>query len=425
MRESSVSVAALARDGRVTELPGIGKTLEEKIDRARRDRRHPGRRQAAREVPERADRRSCTCRASGPKRARRLYDELGIDSLDALRAAARGGPDPRAARVRRRRPRRTCSRRWPTPTTTDGPAPRVLLLDARCAIAEQIVERAARPSGRRARRARRLAAAAGRLGQGPRHHRHRRRPRRAGRGAARAATRSSRCARPARRARGCMHPHRPEGRPAGRRARPVRQPAPALHRLQGAQRGAARVRGAARAARLRVRDPRRRDRRDACAARPRRRSTRRSGCDWIPPELREGRGELEAARPAGRACRTLIELDDLRGDLHCHTTLSDGARPLEEMAAAARARAATSTSRSPTTRPRTGSATTSRRTRCAARIERGPRARTRARRVRAAGRHRGQHPPRRLARLRRRAARAARLGDRLGPHLVPDGRAGR
>jgi len=60
----------------------------------------------------------------------------------------------------------------------------------------------------------------------------------------------------------------------------------------------------------------------------------RLGMQYIPPELRENRGELEAAR-AGRLPE-LIELADIRGDLHMHTTLSDGHASVEEMAAAAR-----------------------------------------------------------------------------------------
>jgi len=54
---------------------------------------------------------------------------------------------------------------------------------------------------------------------------------------------------------------------------------------------------------------------------------------WIPPELRENRGELEAAR-AGKLPR-LIELKDLRGDLHVHTKATDGHNTLREMAEAA------------------------------------------------------------------------------------------
>ncbi len=57
------------------------------------------------------------------------------------------------------------------------------------------------------------------------------------------------------------------------------------------------------------------------------------GYAWIPPELRENRGELEAARVG--ALPQLVELDDLRGDLHMHTDVSDGRGTLEEMAAAA------------------------------------------------------------------------------------------
>jgi len=61
------------------------------------------------------------------------------------------------------------------------------------------------------------------------------------------------------------------------------------------------------------------------------------GYEFIPPELRENSGELEAARE-GRL-PALIELSDLRGDLHSHSTWSaDGKSSLEEMALAARAR---------------------------------------------------------------------------------------
>jgi DNA polymerase (family 10) len=58
------------------------------------------------------------------------------------------------------------------------------------------------------------------------------------------------------------------------------------------------------------------------------------GLEYIPPELREDDGELEAAA-AGRLPK-LIELADLRGDLHVHSDWSDGSEPLEAMARAAR-----------------------------------------------------------------------------------------
>jgi DNA polymerase (family 10) len=62
----------------------------------------------------------------------------------------------------------------------------------------------------------------------------------------------------------------------------------------------------------------------------------RLGLGYIEPELREANGEIRAAADA--ALPDLVELEDLRGDLHCHTTLSDGRNSLEEMAEAAKAR---------------------------------------------------------------------------------------
>jgi DNA polymerase (family 10) len=57
------------------------------------------------------------------------------------------------------------------------------------------------------------------------------------------------------------------------------------------------------------------------------------GYDWIPPELRENGGELEAARNG--SLPRLVELKDIRGDLHTHTTWSDGKDSLEDMVARA------------------------------------------------------------------------------------------
>jgi DNA polymerase (family 10) len=59
------------------------------------------------------------------------------------------------------------------------------------------------------------------------------------------------------------------------------------------------------------------------------------GLPWIPPELREDRGEIDAARE-GRLPE-LVTLDDIRGDLQSHTTDSDGRASLEEMAEVAEA----------------------------------------------------------------------------------------
>ncbi len=60
------------------------------------------------------------------------------------------------------------------------------------------------------------------------------------------------------------------------------------------------------------------------------------GLPWIPPELREDAGEIEAALTG--KLPTLVEPADIRGDLHCHTRASDGHHTIEAFAAAARAR---------------------------------------------------------------------------------------
>jgi DNA polymerase (family 10) len=59
------------------------------------------------------------------------------------------------------------------------------------------------------------------------------------------------------------------------------------------------------------------------------------GLDWIPPELRENIGEIEMAE--AHTLPKLLEQHEIRGDLHMHTTATDGRATLEEMAEAARA----------------------------------------------------------------------------------------
>ena len=58
------------------------------------------------------------------------------------------------------------------------------------------------------------------------------------------------------------------------------------------------------------------------------------GLPWIPPELRENRGEIEAAEK--KRLPTLVELKDIRGDLHAHSRATDGHNTLEEIAQAAK-----------------------------------------------------------------------------------------
>ena len=60
------------------------------------------------------------------------------------------------------------------------------------------------------------------------------------------------------------------------------------------------------------------------------------GMDWMPPELRENLGEIEAA--AQHTLPKLVELSDIRGDVHAHTTETDGHNSIREMAEAGLAR---------------------------------------------------------------------------------------
>jgi DNA polymerase (family 10) len=59
------------------------------------------------------------------------------------------------------------------------------------------------------------------------------------------------------------------------------------------------------------------------------------GMSWVPPEMREDMGEIEAAAEGGVGLPTLIEPSDIKGTLHNHTVASDGTASLEEMAEAA------------------------------------------------------------------------------------------
>jgi DNA polymerase (family X) len=86
VRDASVSVAALAREGRATELSGIGKTLQEKVQSLVETGSIPATEKLRAKFPEGLV-AITRLPGLGPKRARMLYDELGIDSPDALRAA--------------------------------------------------------------------------------------------------------------------------------------------------------------------------------------------------------------------------------------------------------------------------------------------------------------------------------------------------
>src|ERR671929_2335152 len=83
VRGAPRSVAAMTREGTVTELPGIGRTLEEKIEALLDTGTIPAVEKLRARIP--AGLVALTrLPGLGPKRARKLFDEVGIDSLQAL-----------------------------------------------------------------------------------------------------------------------------------------------------------------------------------------------------------------------------------------------------------------------------------------------------------------------------------------------------
>jgi DNA polymerase (family 10) len=334
VRDASVSVLGLARAGRATELPGIGRTLEEKL-RALDD---TGDMPAAQRLRERIPTGLIAVMhlpGFGPKRARRLYDELGVDSLDALRAAAEAGRIRAlrgfGARVEENLVRVLAE----VDQDGGGPAPRILLSRA-LPVAEQILGALrAHPAAERVELAgslRRLADAAkdidviatatdpaalsgtlGELALVETVHS-------AGDAGARVTTYS--------------------GMKVDLKIVAPDQFGNVLQHFTGSKAHNVALRESAVRRGLHVSEYGILD--DAtgetlrCATEEE--VYARLGLAWIPPELREGRGELEAAAAGGPGLPALVELEDLRGDLHCHTTLSDGRQSAEEMALAARGR---------------------------------------------------------------------------------------
>jgi DNA polymerase (family 10) len=87
VRDASVSIAALAREGRATELPGIGPTIQEKVLALSNEGSIPAAVKLRAKYPAGLV-EMMRLPGLGPKRARRLFDELGLDSLESLKAAA-------------------------------------------------------------------------------------------------------------------------------------------------------------------------------------------------------------------------------------------------------------------------------------------------------------------------------------------------
>src|SRR4051794_16576672 len=330
VREAPVSVAALTREGRVTEMPGIGRTLEEKIQALLETGSIPAvEKLRAKFPPGLID--ITRLPGVGPKRVRKLHDELGIASLEELRAAAESG---------KLRDVKGFGQKFEDQVLAafaagiaEKPRPRVPLYKA-LPIAEGIVEALrVHPaadqvelagSARRGADAvkdvdivatasdpRALAAALGDLdvveSASP-----------AGENAARAQTHT--------------------GVAVDLRVVEPDQFGNVLQHLTGSKEHNLALREAAVRRGLHVSEYGILD--DAteethrCATEEA--VYERLGMAWIPPELREDRGELKAA--AEGTLPELVVVEDLKGDLHCHTTASDGRNSVEQMAEAARAR---------------------------------------------------------------------------------------
>ena len=330
VRDTSVSVAALARNGKITDLPGIGKTLEEKVLALDESGDIPSAVKLRAKIPVGLI-SVMRLPGFGPKRAKRLYDEIGVDSLDALRAAVEAG------RLRELRgfgaKAEENLRKVLAEHSEDGPAQRVVLSRALAAAEEIVTALRAHPAADRVEAAgslRRwadsvkdldiiatasdpvaLSRALAELEIVETVHQ-------TGDAGARVSTHA--------------------GMKVDLKVVEPDQFGNVLQHFTGAKAHNVALREQAVRRGMHVSEYGILD--DAtgetlrCATEEEVYSA--LGLPWIPPELREGRGELEAA--ALGKLPDLIELDDLRGDLHSHTTTSDGKQTAEEMVAAAQER---------------------------------------------------------------------------------------
>jgi DNA polymerase (family 10) len=327
VRDSSVSVMQLTRDGKVTELPNIGKTLEEKLIALDETGDIPTSVKLRAKIPVGLI-SVMHLPGFGPKRAKKLYDEIGVDSLDALRAAVEDG------RLRELRgfgiKAEENLKRVLAEHEEDGPARRVVLSRAVEAAGQVVEALRAHPAADRVEVAgslRRwtdsvkdvdiiatssdapaLAKALGELE------------------IVESVSQSGDVG-----ARVITH----TGLKIDLKVVEPDQFGNVLQHFTGSKAHNVSLRESAVRRGLHVSEYGVLD--DATGETLRCASEEEVyaalGLEWIPPELREGRGELEAA--AGPGLPDLIELDDLRGELHCHTTMSDGTEVAETMAQAA------------------------------------------------------------------------------------------
>ena len=330
IRQSPVSVEELARAGRATELPGVGKTLEGKIvtlldtgeipSAAKLKRKFPASLVEVTRVP-----------GVGAKTARRLYDELGVSDLDDLREAAEA---QRIREIKGLGPKAEENVLASLGKLADrGPAERLLLSEV-LPIAEKIASdlrdhpasEAVEVAGSARRRAETchdidLIATSSdpvALSQALVDH---------PLVVAGASPRES-----------GAHVTTENGVAIDLRIVPPDAYGNLLQHFSGSAEHSVELRERAVKMGLSVSEHGITDSESGEVARYATEAEvyRRLGLDYIEPELREANGEIQAA--AEGTLPELVTLGDLRGDLHCHTTISDGRNSLEEMADAARAR---------------------------------------------------------------------------------------
>jgi DNA polymerase (family 10) len=328
VRDAPVSVATLAREGRATELPGIGQTIQEKVLALAADGVIPAAVKLRAKFP--AGLIEITrLPGLGPKRARRLFEELGVDSLEALRSAAQ---EQRIRALKGFGPKAEEALLAAAAAEGAGERRRRVVLDRALAIGEPLVaalrEHPAAERVELAGSARRMTDSVKDLDV--------------------IATASD--PEELARAAASLDLIESAGTPAASGVRlrthtamriDLRIVAPdqfgnLLQHLTGSKEHNMALRDLAVRKGLHISEY---GVLDDSTGETRRCSTEAGvyallGMQYIEPELRENRGELEAAL-AG-TLPELIEVEDLRGDLHCHTTASDGTASIEQMALAAR-----------------------------------------------------------------------------------------
>ncbi len=337
VRESPVSVASLALEGRATELAGIGETLQEKILALSQTGTIPAMEKLRAKVP--AGLIAITrLPGVGPKRVRLLYSELGIDSLDALREAALTG---------KLRTVKGLSAKFETSVLqslerglAERRTPRLLLpkaLELGQALADGLTE--AGGDGTTvliAGSARRMADSVKDIDLIA----VTRKPVTLAKGLASLPEVEQVSSAGKAGARGRAH----SGVSIDLRIAKPAQLGNLLQHFTGSGKHNAALREAAVRGGLHVSEYGVADEATGsttmCASEQEVYAL--LGLAYIEPELREDRGELAAASSSANSGNLglpqLIELGDIKGDLHCHTVASDGHHTIEEMALAARER---------------------------------------------------------------------------------------